>query len=237
MKELFVKTGILNLDSFFERGGYPRGNTILLLGGPGSGKSIFGMQYLYRGACDNGEPGIYVTLDEPPAKIRRNTALFGWDLASVEGKRLILVDAVSGRTGSASSETYRATAGIDVNSITNLVQTTVSEVGAKRLVIDSISVMNLSAKSDFEMRTQLMKLSQTLSKLDVTSLVLAEARDEDMGVTTFPPEAFMFDGVISMRLDTNRQERRISIRKMRGTRHVIGSFKFNITDSGIEVTP
>ncbi len=118
-----------------------------------------------------------------------------------------------------------------------LVQKAVSEMGAKRLAIDSLSVMNLSAKSDFEMRTQLMKLSQSLSKFDITSLVLAEAQTEDMGVTTFPPEAFMFDGVISMRLDTNIQERKITIRKMRGTKHVIGSFKFQITDSGIEITP
>lgn len=237
MEELFVKTGISNLDSLFEQRGYPRGNTTLLLGGPGSGKSIFGMQYLYKGVTEYDEAGVYLTLDEPPAKIRKNAALFGWDLPSLEAEHLLVVDAVSGKTIDSTSETYRAVGGIEVNSILKLVQETVSDIGAKRLVLDSLSVMDLSVKNDFEKRTQLMKLSQSLSELDVTSLVLAEAKNEEMGITTFPPEAFMVDGVISMRLDTNMQERRIAIRKMRGTKHVIGSFKFQITDSGIEITP
>jgi len=66
-----VKTGINGLDRLFSNGGYPEGSTILVLGGPGSGKSIFGMQYIYKGAVEYGEPGVFLTLDEPPEKIQR----------------------------------------------------------------------------------------------------------------------------------------------------------------------
>ncbi len=232
-----VRTGIPGMDNLFSAGGFPRGNSILLIGGPGSGKSIFGMQYLYSGAREYEEPGIYITFEETPEKIKRNMLAFGWDLDKLEKEeKLIIMDAVTYRiSGDVDEETLRS--GLDVDNLIANLDDAISATGAERVVIDSLSVMGLYAHDEFEKRTKLLRLSNLLSMRRVTSLVITEARSADIGIKEFPIETFMFDGVITLRLDTETQERRISIRKMRGTKHVIGSFKFAITDRGIELSP
>jgi circadian clock protein KaiC len=231
-----VRTGIPGLDNLFAIGGFPKGNTILLIGGPGSGKSIFGMQYLYSGITEYDEPGIFITFEETPEKIRRNMHAFGWNLEALEKKeKLIIMDAVTYRiSGDVDEETLRS--GLDVDNLIANLDDAISAISAERVVIDSLSVMGLYAYDEFEKRTKLLRLSNLLSMRNVTSLVITEARNVDIGIKEFPIETFMFDGVISLRLDTETQERKISIRKMRGTKHVIGSFKFSITDDGIELT-
>lgn len=222
----------------FEGGGYPRGSTILVMGGPGTGKSIFGMQYLYYGALENDEPGVYITMDETPEKIRRNMKPFGWDIHALESDRkLIIVDAVSSRLGMDSREPHKIGGGVDVDSLISQVLTAVRKIDAKRLVVDSIAVLNLYSQSEFTARTNMLRLSNLLSLQDLTSLIITEAKSASIGITEFPPETFMFDGVIILKLDVETQERRISIRKMRGTKHVIGSYKFAIGKNGITLMP
>ncbi|MFV2040828.1 MAG: ATPase domain-containing protein [Candidatus Hydrothermarchaeales archaeon] len=230
----FVRTGIDGVDGLFSKNGYPSGNAVLVLGGPGSGKSIFGMQYLYKGATIYGEPGIYVTLEETPQKIERNMAAFGWDISRLtdEGK-ILIIDATTPRIQEADSDVVRSGLGMD-NLIRNL-KDMISKSGAKRVVIDSLSLMAFQSSDDFDMRTKLIRLSVSLSEMDVTTLVLSEARSNEIGTTVFPPETFLFDGVIWMMLDTNSQERRLAIRKMRGTKHVLGSYRFTIDDEGIKM--
>jgi len=89
-----VRTGIVNLDQMIG-GGLPEGYCYLLLGGPGAGKTTFGVQYLVNGILNQSETGIYVTLDEPPFSVRNNMREnFGWDLPSLEDKmKLAIVDA------------------------------------------------------------------------------------------------------------------------------------------------
>lgn len=233
-----MKTGIGDFDRLFEGGGFPQGSTILLMGGPGSGKSIFGMQYLYKGAIEYNEPGVYVTLDETPNKIRRNMSSFGWDIQALENEgKLIIVDAISARVGVESDEVHKIGAAMDINTVLSQIFNAVKKINAKRLVVDSIAVMNLYSQSEFSARTNLLRLSNLLSLQNLTSLIITEAQTDEIGITHFPPEAFMFDGVITLKLDVDSRERRISIRKMRGTKHVIGTFKFEITQNGITLSP
>lgn len=234
----FVKTGIGDFDALFANGGYPRGNTILVLGGPGSGKSIFGMQYIFKGASSYDEPGVFVTLDEDPDKIRKNMAVFGWDLKKLEEEgKLIILDAVSARAGAKTKEQYAVEAVLDFNSVFGQIRHAIKQINAQRLVIDSLSVVNLYSQSEFAARTTMLRMANTLSGLNVTSLLISEAKTVGIGTTEFPIETFMFDGVITMHLDTDAQERRIAIRKMRGTKHVLGTYRFQISESGIVMTP
>lgn len=234
----FVKTGISDFDMLFANKGYPRGNSILIVGGPGTGKSIFGMQFIYKGAKDYNEPGIFVTLGETPEKIRENMACFGWDLKKLEDQRkMIILDAVSTGSGVSEDERHVLRGGFDTNLLIRQIQEAVKDLKAQRLVIDSLSIMNLHAQSEFEMRTRMLQLSQIMSRMNVTSLLLTEAKRNEAGISEFPDETFVFDGLITMRLDNSNQERDISIGKMRGTKHVLGSYKFKISEAGIDLKP
>ncbi len=232
-----VKTGIPGLDNLFAIGGFPKGNTILVIGGPGSGKSIFGMQYIYTGVTRYDEPGIFITFDETPDKIRRNMKSFGWDIEKYEKEqKLILMDAVTYRISDDVDEEILRT-GLDVDNLIANLDDAINAIDAKRVVIDSLAVMGLYAQDEFEKRTKILRLSKLLSMREVTSLVITEGQSADIGIKEFPMETFMFDGVLILRLDSETQKRRISIRKMRGTKHVIGSFKFTIGSNGIELSP
>jgi KaiC/GvpD/RAD55 family RecA-like ATPase len=95
-----VKTGIPGLDEIL-RGGIPRRNVVLLAGGPGTGKTILGQQFLYYGLLNN-EPGIYVALEEHPVQVRVNMQQFGWDIRKYEEDgRFAIVDAFTAGIGEA----------------------------------------------------------------------------------------------------------------------------------------
>src|ERR1700688_638339 len=85
-------TGIAGLDEMTD-GGLPRGRTTLLVGGPGSGKTVFALQYLINGAREYGEPGIFVAFEETSERIMANAESFDWKLAQLQRKKLLFIDA------------------------------------------------------------------------------------------------------------------------------------------------
>src|SRR5215467_7248455 len=86
----FVKTGIAGLDSILS-GGIPRGNVILLEGAIGTGKTTFGVEFIYRGASEFNEPGIIVLFEVSPQKLIRDASRLGWDLTELERKNLLKI--------------------------------------------------------------------------------------------------------------------------------------------------
>ncbi len=234
----YVKTGIDGFDNIFAHGGYPRGNQILVLGGPGSGKSIFCAQYLYSGAKLYDEPGVYVALEETPEKIARNMSSFGWDLKGLEKEgKIKFVDSVSLRAkGHKDLDQELLKESLDVSNMTVFIENAIDEISAKRLVIDSLAMMGMYTNDEFALRSKLLNLSEKISSLGVTTLLVDEAKSKDVGVDSFPTEMFMFDGVITLEQDRSSKERRLSIAKMRGTKHVIGAFGLKISDTGLEIT-
>jgi KaiC/GvpD/RAD55 family RecA-like ATPase len=242
--EDYVKTGIPDFDNLLAKGGYPRGNQILVIGGPGSGKSIFCAQFIHAGAKFYGEPGVYVTLEALPEKLIKNMAAFGWDFRLMVGQgKVRFLDSSSFRPkmekemGEELYELDFMREDLDVDNMSDIIVQAIREISARRLVIDSISLLGLHTEDEFILRSKLLRLSEMLSRHGVTSLLVAEARTKDVGVEDYPVEMFMFDGVITLELDRDTKERKISINKMRGTKHVIGAFHFKITDLGVEITP
>jgi KaiC/GvpD/RAD55 family RecA-like ATPase len=231
-----VKSGIEGLDSLFADGGLPEGNAILVLGGPGAGKTIFGMQYLYEGATQYDENGIFVSLLEHPEKIRKHTLKFGWDMETLGEKgKLTLIDAVTQRVTKPEMDASILKRGLDMTHLLGIIKQTVKKTKTKRVVVDAISALALSLSDVFEVRTEMLRLSLGLAELGVTTLVISEAPHADIGTTEFPVEAFLFDGIITLHLDSQAQKRRLAIRKMRGAKHAIGSYNFSLSETGIEL--
>src|SRR3989338_8598628 len=122
-----IKTGIQGLDELCE-GGFPEGSSILLSGGPGAGKSIFCIEYLYNGAKMYNEPGLYVTLEEGPQNLWWNMQRFHWELSALQRKDMFKIVKFE------PDENVRE----NFNLVVEKILTLAKQMGAKRCVIDSI---------------------------------------------------------------------------------------------------
>ena len=231
-----TKTGISGLDELIG-GGLVEGSTILVSGGTGSGKTIFGLQFLYNGAHKYGEPGVYVTIETRPNDLRLEAQQFGWDLKELEKKKaIIIVDAASSKAGLPTSEKYAIRRGFDVSTLAEEIYRAVADSKAKRLVIDCISALGMKFNEPSEVRSELFRISALLRELKVTSLLLSE---------TITPEAhsragveqFVTQGLISLNLFENNGtlKRDLLVWKMRQTSHSLKKHIFAIGKNGIEV--
>jgi KaiC/GvpD/RAD55 family RecA-like ATPase len=117
-----VKTGIPGFDKLVE-GGFPRSYNILIAGAPGTGKTIFGLQYLVNGAKD-GEPGLYISLDAEDGTVRKQGEQFGWQVEKLESQgKLMILDVPLDKS--------------KIN-IFDMIEDAVNEIKAKRIVFDSL---------------------------------------------------------------------------------------------------
>lgn len=238
-----VKTGVPNLDELIE-GGIPRGLTVLLSGGAGAGKTIFGIQYLYKGAAIYEEPGIYLSLELSPIHIRWAMRRFGWDLESFEKKGLLkFIDASPVRIGTSVKDEYiisppefLGTKQFSASSIGNILEKTVDEMGAQRIVIDPISSLLLQHESLMAARGEILSLVKSLGNTGATSLLVSGIGGKDQ-ISTFGVEEYVTQGVIVLHYarTEDKWERKLQILKMHNTKHPTQLIPFEITDSGIEL--
>lgn len=235
-------TGVEGLDNMIE-GGFPRGRTVLLSGGCGTGKSIFGLQYLYRGATDYNEPGVYVTVDERPELTRQDMLRFGWDIKSLEDQgKIVMLDLTGTKIGVQTDEKYAMSSTLDIDRLVLKIMQTAGEIGARRLVIDSLPALGFRMKDEQEVRTMILKLTYMIRKSDLTAVLISEIPEQTPGsgpmqFSKYGVEEYVADSVIllhylGMGTDTNRT---LYIRKMRGTKHVEDIIPMHITETGIKL--
>lgn len=243
MVEDRARTGVLGLDDLIE-GGLPRGFSYAVRGGPGSGKTIFSTQFLYKGATMFNENGIYVTFEEPPYSISNNMMRFNWNLYDLEDKKkLTFVDAspIEGpapgkyviRSPSLGTETF------DIGGVISLINDARKQITAKRCVIDSLSALGYQYREEFEMRRQVLKLVKALTEMGLTTFIISENREERQDVSTFGIESFLPHGVLVLHMVRIEDAvvRALELRKIRGVRHSEKLVLFRITSEGIEVYP
>ncbi|MFQ6051475.1 MAG: ATPase domain-containing protein [Candidatus Hydrothermarchaeota archaeon] len=231
-----VKSGIPGFDEIVG-GGIPRGSTIAIVGGPGTGKSIFCMQFLYNGAQLFNEPGIFVSLEERPAEIKRDMLKFGWNIEKIEEERkLVILDASASRLGVLSKDKYALDVGFNLDILCRKLGQVVNELDAKRVAIDSATILKLQMRDEFETRKAMLRLNNLLIDLGCTSLITLEMPRQIKDSLEFGLEEYVFRGVIHLFLD-DEVGRTIVVRKMRGTRHATSRYILHIGDKGLEVKP
>ncbi len=218
-----VETGVNGLDEMLN-GGIPKNYSVIVMGGPGTGKTLFGSQFVHTGAM-KGERGVYITLEEAPERIRKNMKnAFGWDFSKLEKKGLLAIVPV---------QKY------NMQHLYDVIQSEVTQRQTTRVVIDSVTMLKMYFKSDFEFRRNLFDLLELLSRLDCTTVLTAERhyfKPEEMRPEL---EEFIADGAIALYNLPRKNERvrALEIIKMRGTSHSQTIYPFQITGEGIRVIP
>jgi len=218
-----VKTGVEGLDKLVE-GGFPRGDTILLAGNTGSGKTILSTQFICEGVTKHGENGVYVTFEEDAKTLKRNMLRFGYDLEKLESKGLIRVldlEAIKG-------------AGLSAN--IEFILNALREIDAKRLVIDSLTAFLSACQEKFEYRTLMHLFYKILKKLGCTTVMTCSVPTglETLGLGI---EEFIADSVITLEsiIHGGELKTRFLIRKMRGTDHSKKYHEVIIGGKGLEI--
>jgi circadian clock protein KaiC len=213
-----VASGIDGLDELVG-GGFPRGGLIVLAGNPGTGKTIFSAQFLYRGAVDQGERGVYVGFAEDKDRFYGNMRALGFDFERLEREGLFsFLDMLTVREAG-------------ISSILELIIGKVAELGAKRLVIDSFSAMAQAFEEPHDARVVLHTiLSKVARSMGCTTLLVVEVPhgESRMGLGV---EEFVADGIILLkrRMLEDRPLRELEVLKVRGSptprAHVVFTLK------------
>ena len=237
----YVPTGIPGADKILGEKGIPRGHSILVCGGPGSGKTTFAIQFLYKGAREHDEPGIYVSLDEEPEDVKRNMSKFGWDLAQLEKEKKLAFVNVSPVRVTPSEKAGLIQLGMKEFKLIKLleaIRTGIEEVKAKRLIIDPVTIFTLQYPDEVERIYAIRDLITDFKKIGCTNLLISELRGTGLE-REHQFEEYLTQGVILLRtaMKDERLIRMFQVEKMRGLEVDNQPRPYNITNSGIEVYP
>jgi KaiC/GvpD/RAD55 family RecA-like ATPase len=240
MVEDYVPTGVPGVDKILADKGIPRGHTILVSGGPGSGKTTFAIQFLYVGATEHNEKGVYVTLDEEPGDIMKNMLKYGWDLKKLEDeKKLVFINVSPVRV--APSETGLIQIGMKEFRLIKLLEAIkqgVKDVNAKRVVVDPITIFTLQYPKEVERIYAMRDLLRDLRQTGCTNLMISELRGTGWE-REHQFEEYLTQGVILLRtfLKDGKLTRVFQVEKMRGLAIDNQPRPYEISSKGVEVYP
>jgi KaiC/GvpD/RAD55 family RecA-like ATPase len=215
-----IQSGIPGLDELIE-GGFEEGSITLISGKTGTCKSIFSSQFIYNGARRCKENGLYITTGETISNIKKQSEKFGWDFGLLEKKSIVK---------------FVELEPFDTETLMDRIMKNVESVGAKRIVVDSVSMLELYMQDPFKIRKVLYKILQRLREMNKVVLVVSEVPEESRGLSRTGVVEFMVDGVIVLQyMGMMKYSRSLVIRKMRMTRHSTDIHPFEIGPEGIEV--
>jgi len=225
MKADRISSGIPGLDKLIE-GGFKGGSINLVCGGAGSGKTTFAVQFLLEG-LKKGEAGIYITFEEKRDKLYEDMRDFGWDMEQYEKAGIF-------KFLEYTPEQIRhvlVEGGGTVDAI-------ITQMGAKRLVIDSITSFSLLFQDELTKKESSLALFELINRWGCTAVLTSEAiqmAQEDMSVTL----QFEVDSIIILYHFKKEgvRTRAIEILKMRGTKTPEKVMRLTIEKDGITVNP
>lgn len=226
-----VPTQIAGLDEILE-GGLPRGRTSLACGGPGSGKTVLGLEFICRGAMA-GDPGIFVTFEERAEAVRMNARSMGWDLAALEkaGKIAIIEARLSG------DEVLSGD--FDIKGLLAIVGGHAKKIRARRIVMDALDVL-LRVYGDWKReRSELSRLHDWLIDQKLTSVLSVKTHRNGDNGSEYEFLDFMADCVIRLdhRVVGQVATRRLRVIKYRGSGFGTNEYPYVIGGHGIVLFP
>jgi circadian clock protein KaiC len=226
MSETVVtKTGIKGLDSIF-LGGIPRTNVILVQGMTGSGKTLMGVEFIYRGITQFNEPGLIVVFETNPDKLIRDAAGFGWNLEELQREKKLQIIFTSPQVFDQ-----------ELRSPDSLLMETATEMGAQRIFVDGIGLLTpVPGGSGF--RELFQQLIESLNRENLTAMFSLEVGSTGNSIATVEMADFLADTVIE--LGRNRRgrhiQRSVEVIKSRGQDYESGEHTLQIIGGqGLEV--
>jgi circadian clock protein KaiC len=224
-------TGISGFDDLTS-GGLPRGRPTLVCGGAGCGKTVFGLEFLVRGATQYGEPGAIFTFEERGDELAANVASFGFDLPSLVAQKRLVVDHIQidrSEMGEAGDYT--------LDGLFIRLAHAIDSVGAKRVLLDTLEVLFGGLANKEILRSELRRLFRWLKDKGVTAVITGERGESTL--TRHGLEEYVSDCVIllDLRVQDQISTRRLRVVKYRGARHGTDEYPFLIGDHGISVLP
>ena len=241
MTQTYLTSGITGLDILLDNKGIPSGNSVLVSGGPGSGKTTFAIQYLVHGAVEQNQPGLYISLDEEPEDIKRNMLNFGWDLAQLENEIIFMFINVSPVRSGIAERSGLMQLGMKEFKLVRLIEAIkegIDEIKAIRVVIDPVTMFMLQYPDEEERTHAMRDLIAELKQTGCTHLLVSELRGTGQD-REYQFEEYLTQGVILLR--THQREGKIirilQIEKMRGIRIDPQPHPYDITADGLVVFP
>jgi len=213
-----TKTNIKGFDELVE-GGLMRGSSILISGTPGSGKTIFSLQYIVEGALKDDEFGVYFTFEERRKSLVTQAAQFGWDLDDLEKQKKLKIISIG-------------TDDIDKNTVSEVIDI-IKSLKAKRVVVDSITTLsylldNYSHSREFYLVKFLHSFVTSFRDLKNTTSLFVSQKDSQSSTIA----SYICDGIISFESENlgGFYSRNLFIKKMRSTKNDDDLHPFEITE-------
>jgi len=233
-----VKTGIIGLDDKVQ-GGFVRGSINFVTGVTGTGKTAFCASFLYSGALER-EKGLYITTEEREQDIKADIkSMFNWDFEDLEKKGLVKFLSIKPEIPA------RMITGEDVSKVVKLymyeltsqIIKEIKKFKAQRLVVDSVSLVELFIKDEYLRKIALMQLIDRLKELEITAILTGAIPEGMKALSTTGIIEFLTDSVVKLDFVPVAEEfkRTLTVRKMRRTNHSILIHPFEITKEGVKV--
>jgi circadian clock protein KaiC len=225
-------TGIAGLDEI-TGGGLPTNRPTLICGEAGSGKTLFSLEFIVRGAIEFNEPGVFMAFEEKTEELTLNVASLGFDLKKLQSEKKIKVDYVQ-----VDRSEIEETGEYDLDGLFIRLGYAIDSIGAKRVVLDTIESLFAGLSNQGILRAELRRLFQWLKDKGVTAIITGE-RGDGPSLTRQGLEEYVSDCVILLdhRVINQISTRRLRVIKYRGSIHGTNEYPFMIDEDGISVLP
>jgi circadian clock protein KaiC len=213
-------------------GGLPKGRPTLLCGGAGCGKTLLAMEFLIRGATERNKPGVFISFEETEQELAANVASLGFDLEDLIKRKKIWVEHIH-----VDRSEIEHSGQFSLEALFLRVHLAIENLGAKRVVLDTIESLMSELPDPLSMRAELRRLFRWLKRKGVTTIITAERGDGTL--TRQGLEEYVSDCVILLdhRVSEQSSIRRLRIVKYRGSTHGTNEYPFLIDEDGISVLP